>query len=279
MASLNPGYDPSRQLIQQQQAALPAQFDAQQQGLKAQADQANQDILSSAQNRGLGFSGIPVAEQAKYNATTFMPAVANLKGKMIDSQTNLADQLNTLNRNQLTQAQGILSNQQALDEKQREFDQNLAFQREQLAAQKAQAAAALGALGGGGGGSAPSAPTGNPFGGAPSMSQRGDKGFNFMDANGQSINAVQYAKAMGVPFRDLLQQMANGGDNGARTALGFVGNDFGYDPNKVTNNQGYINLLNALGIKASGWAPQSNNNSTQNWLNSHGYSGVKWPTR
>lgn len=165
LADLNPAYDPQRALVQKQQDALPAQFDAQQQGLQAQADSANQGILSQAQQRGLGFSGIPVAEQAKYNATTFMPAVANLKGQQLQAQTSLSDQLNKLNTDQRTQAMGYQQDeynrdQQAaqLAEQQRQFNLNLQFQKDQAARQAATARASAGSggvsLGGGGGAAA-----------------------------------------------------------------------------------------------------------------------------
>ncbi len=77
------------------------------------------------------------------------------------------------------------------------------------------------------------------------MVQRGDKGFGFTDAAGNTINAAQYAAVKGIPFRDLLQSMAQAGDTGAAQALGFVGNDYGYDPRKV-NQQWQANLYNAL---------------------------------
>lgn len=258
IASLNPGYDPMRQSVKTQQAALPAQFDAQQQGLTAQADQAHQNILSQAQNRGLGFSGIPVGEQAKYDATTFMPAVANLKGNMITAQTNLSDQLNKINLDQQNQGNSILQTQQARDEQQRQFDQNMAFQREQAdRAAKLQAQQSA-ALSGFGGGSAPSGPSGNPFGGTPQMKQSGSS-FNFFDENGQPVTAAAYAQKMGVGFRDLLSKMASAGDQNAKLALNYVGNDakFGGAP------QQYAGALGALGATGS-YAQQQQQAAAQN---------------
>lgn len=171
ITALNPGYDPQRALIQQQQAALPGQYQAQQQGLQAQDAQANQDILSQAQQRGLGFSGIPVGEQAKYNATTFMPAMAKLQSDQLSQQNGLADQLNKLNADQRTQAFGMQQNQQAQDleqqkfaEQQRQFNLNYALQ--QQAAKRA-------ASGGGGIGIGGGAPAAAP----PSLAQAIQQGF------------------------------------------------------------------------------------------------------
>lgn len=103
---LDANYAPSRQLIQQQVDALPQQEQAQQQGLQAQADQAYGDITNAARSRGIGFSGIPIGEQAKYNATTFLPAVANLKTSMNNQKTSLLDSLNQTNLDEQKTALG-----------------------------------------------------------------------------------------------------------------------------------------------------------------------------
>lgn len=81
-----------------------------------------------------------------------------------------------------------------------------------------------------------------PATGARSV-QRSDKGYNFTDASGQSISAAQYAAATGTPFRTVLQEMAKNGDKGAAAALGFVGNDYGYDPTKIGGNGDLYNAL------------------------------------
>lgn len=80
----------------------------------------------------------------------------------------------------------------------------------------------------------------------PQMTQRNGGGFNFTDANGKAISAATYAQQTHQAFRTLLQNMANQGDLGARTALGFVGNDFGYDPRKVSAGSSQANLYNNL---------------------------------
>lgn len=130
----------------------------------------------------------------------------------------------------------------------------------QQARQDALKAAAAGSggftLSGGGGGGLPAA-AGAPAVGAKSV-QRSGGGFNFTDAGGKAINAAQYAQATGTPFRAVLQEMANHGDTGAKTALQFVGNDFGYDPRKITSPQ-LASLYTALtGRKATVYqAPQA----------------------
>lgn len=85
---------------------------------------------------------------------------------------------------------------------------------------------------------------GDPIGKAQMM-QRAGGGFNFTDASGKAISAATYAMQTGTSFRDLLGQLAAKGDAGSKKALGFVGNDFGYDPTKV-KDAGTANLYNSL---------------------------------
>lgn len=80
----------------------------------------------------------------------------------------------------------------------------------------------------------------------PTMSQRAGGGFNFTNANGQAISAATYAQLTKTAFRSVLQRMANAGDAGAKAALNFVGNDYGYDPNKVKAGSSSAKLYNAL---------------------------------
>lgn len=85
------------------------------------------------------------------------------------------------------------------------------------------------------------------------MTQRAGGGFNFTN-NGQAISAARYSQITGVPFRTLLQQMSDSGDTGAKTALQFVGNDYGYDASKQVsyqNSSTYNALTWGAGVKAA----------------------------
>lgn len=100
------------------------------------------------------------------------------------------------------------------------------------------------------------------FGPNVQMVQRADGGFNFTQ-NGVAISAARYSQLTNTPFRTLLQQMANRGDVGAKSALNFVGNDYGYNPNQIgTNGNTYNSLVWGVmpgysnGAKASAPAPQ-----------------------
>lgn len=91
--------------------------------------------------------------------------------------------------------------------------------------------------------------TGTPAGGATSSKPQASfapkvgGGFAFTAPNGQAISAAQYSQITGTPFVDLLKTMAAQGDAGAKTALGFVGNDYGYDPGKIGGNTALYNSL------------------------------------
>lgn len=213
ISSLDAGYAPSRALIQQQIDALPAQQDAQQQGLQAQASQSYDDITNAARDKGIGFSGIPISEQAKYNATTFLPAVANLKTSTNNQKTSLLDALNQSNLTEQNAGQSILAHQQDLDA------QNAA-----TAAANKQAEASQAGL-------ASLFAPGAQQAAQPAMTaKQNGSGFNFSDTGGNAISAASYAKATGQPIGTVLRTMGQAGDKYAQQAY-----------NEISSNQGYYN--------------------------------------
>lgn len=236
LSELDSVYNPQIDSIRQRQAAIPGQLQAEEQGLQAKQEQAYGDILNSARRRGLGFSGIPLGEQAKYSANEYMPALARLHTAAKDQASSLEDAIMGLNQQKYTQGQSIYENERNFAEQQRQFNEQMAQQR----AQAAQAAASQ---------INPSLGFSTPKGTAGLDSnfarQRQDGGFEFVDQYGRPISAAAYAVATGNPFRVVLQRMAEAGDKGAQKALGFVGNDFGYDPNKVSDSS-TANLYNSL---------------------------------
>ena len=96
----------------------------------------------------------------------------------------------------------------------------------------------------------PSPTFGSSGGAVPSATAiRNNNGsFAFKDASGNPISAAAYAAAKNIPFRKVLEQMATAGDGGAKAALGFVGDDYGYDSRKIGNNVGLYNAL-TWGVK------------------------------
>lgn len=226
LKEISASYNPQRDVLNKQIGTLDPQMQAEQTGLESAKRDAFQQITDQSNRRGLLFSGIPISEQAGYTGSSFLPAVANLKAKYAQQRFNLQDALAGLDTSAYKDAYGV-------------YEQELS--RDAAAARA------------GGGGASPS------FGGAsvlgaetsgasaPNVSyqQKANGGFAFYDASGRPISAAQYSVASGIPFRTLLQQMAASGDGGAKSALGFVGNDYGYNPNAV-NNQSVANLYNSL---------------------------------
>lgn len=238
LTELDSTYAPQIDVYRQRQAAIPGQIQAEEQGLGAKQEQAFGDILNGARRRGLGFSGIPMAEQAKYTATEYLPALARLKQSGREQAMSLEDAILGINERKTQFGQSIFQSEQAR-----------ADQARQAAAQ----AAGLGSLFGNMGNEPAAVST------SATASKRPDGGFNFTDANGRPISAAAYATAKGLTFRQLLSDMASQGDKGAKTALGFVGDDFGYDAKKI-NNQKLADLYNSLvwgtGKQATYKAPQ-----------------------
>lgn len=164
LAELSSAYDPQIANIRKRQELIPQQVAAEEQGLGAQQTQAFDQILGGARRRGLGFSGIPLAEQAQYSATQYMPALARLRQSSRDQAMSLEDAILGVNERRNTQAQQLQQSDYARDFQERQFaEQQRQFNEQQAAQQRAAASqgSALGALFGGGGGGAPA-----PGGGA-----------------------------------------------------------------------------------------------------------------
>lgn len=153
--SLGNVYDPQAKLIRQQQADIPNQIAAEEKGLEARQTQAFGDILGGARQRGLGFAGIPLAEQAKYTSTEFLPALARLRQTGRQQATTLEEALLGINERRRTFAQQIREGDlqrnlalKQLREQQRQFNKNYKLQQQQMA--DARRASAGGGSGGGG---------------------------------------------------------------------------------------------------------------------------------
>lgn len=241
IAELNPTFQPQVKSLQDRAATIPGQIQAEEAGLQGKQTEAFGNILSGARRRGLGFSGIPLAEQAQYTSTEYLPALARLRQSGREQAMSLQDAILGINERRDTLAQQI-----------RQTEQDRLFQaREAEANRRAQAAAAqatFGSLGGFGGG----APTDTPAQTLPKISRTSKGGFNFTDAYGTPVTAADYVRlynAQGgqLTYRQLLQRMANDGDSNARIALNYVGDDakFGNAPSQ------YRGALSALGATGS----------------------------
>jgi hypothetical protein len=140
LSELNQRSDPQKNTILNQISAIPKQIQAEEAGLQAQLNRANEGILASARRRGLGFSGIPVGEQAQYAATEFAPAMARMRGQFEQRRGTLEDALNQIGQNNYMNAQSIYGQERDFYENQRRWEAQMEMQRE--ADRRAQAAAA-----------------------------------------------------------------------------------------------------------------------------------------
>jgi hypothetical protein len=144
--------------LQKRQTLIPQQIASEEKGLAGKQEQAFGQILGGARQRGLGFSGIPLSEQAKYTSTEYLPALARLRQQGQEQRMSLADQIMGIRANNSKMAQGLRSDELNRAEQIRQFNENLKFQREQAAAAERASRAASG------GGFSPS--MGDIFGGA-----------------------------------------------------------------------------------------------------------------
>lgn len=209
------GYAADRQLLQKQLSALPGQSAAQIKGLDAQLARANDNILQGARSRGLGFSGIPIAEQAQYAATEYAPAVAQVRQSQNEAKRGILGSLNSLSRDMRSQAQSIFENERNFREQRRQFEEQMRLQRENAARSAAASAAAasgpsgmdyLSAMMSSGGGNKSS---------GPRVTSNGRGGFTFLNSSNKPITAGQYARATGTDIRDVLYEIGSQGDRSA----------------------------------------------------------------
>lgn len=134
--------DAQRQAIMGQVADLPNQQAAQEQSLDAQLKRGYDNILSGARRRGLGFSGIPLGEQAEFNATEYAPAVANLKSSFNARRGSLDSALADIGRQDFMTANDLFNSDRSFAESQRQFNEQMRMQQENARRSAASSAAA-----------------------------------------------------------------------------------------------------------------------------------------
>lgn len=135
LQELDAAYSPQRQSIQTRLDALPAQADAEIAGLKAAQTDAFGEILGGARDRNMGFSGQPIAEQSRYTASQFLPAVARVRQSQNESRQGLFDALNNINLQRNQFGQQLYQTELDRAEQARQFDRQLAAQRSAAGAQ------------------------------------------------------------------------------------------------------------------------------------------------
>lgn len=236
MAELDSVYSPQKDVYSSQINALPGQQQAELGGLEAAKTDSFNRITQGANRRGVAFGGIPLAEQASYLGQSYLPAVANLKGRFQGQKSDLQLRLAELGAKQRGDAQGIYQ-----------------WEMEQDAAAKARADAARAASSGGGGGG----------------------GFSFNDPSTYTTSAPG-VEAPQMSLRNRWQQEANAGDNDAQVLLNYVGDDNNFDgyvnsqweadvlrnygvtgnyrvrPSSATRNSGSVNTSVSSGVPSQG---------------------------
>lgn len=239
-AELGSQYDPSAKLIQDQISAIPGSTDALVAQAEAKKTQAFDDITNAARRRGMGFSGIPLQEQAVYASTEFAPAVARVKSDAEGRKVTLIESLNTMNRDRSTRAQSVYDNELARDFQERQFQEQIRQFNEQQAAAAAQASAGSAASDlsqyfGANGANTQALTKGPSFG--YKNGKNGSGGFWFTDASGKPISAAAYAKQAGTNVVALIRRMANEGDKGAQNALRSMSGP-GFTTANMNSNKG-----------------------------------------
>ena len=123
LTELNTTYNPRRQaqtdVYNQNLAAVDPQQQADLSGLEAAKKDSFSQIETGANRRGMFFSGIPLAEQAKYVGQNYLPAVANLQNRYAQIRGNLrqslADTLANIDTEQRKFGQDIYGQEVATD--------------------------------------------------------------------------------------------------------------------------------------------------------------------
>ena len=89
LTELQPSYQPSIDFLRQRQTEIPRTVEADIQAAQGAQTQAYEDILTGARRRGLGFSGIPLGEQARYASQVFAPEVLRARTRGTEAARDL----------------------------------------------------------------------------------------------------------------------------------------------------------------------------------------------
>lgn len=238
VAELNPTYQAQVDSINQRKAEIPGQIEAEEKGLQAKQETAFGDILNGARRRGLGFSGIPLAEQAKYTSTEFLPALARLRQTGRDQERSLQDAILGIYERRDTLANQMRQQEIDRDWQREQFERQLAESRRQAAAAAGSGfSPTLGSFGGGGGGA----------------------------NNGSAQKFVGNDD-----LRGRLLWTARNGSNAkqkemAALALKYVGNDGKYNLAWNTLNAPIMQQLNAMGFINAAKQPAASSKSTSSY--------------
>ena len=249
LTELQPIYQPQIANLEAQRALIPQQTEANIKSAESAQTKAYEDILTGARRRGLGFSGIPLGEQAQYASNVFAPSILSARATGQSQALSLQDAINQIYERQRTQAEGI-----------RQFDTSMAENMRQANLSAASARSQFSPTYNPPNPVNPTA-TDNPY--LPRKNYSKESGYQFIDAYGVPLTAADYSMLMrnqfssGQTYRQLLQEMAGKGDANATIALNYVGDDykFGGAPEQ------YRTALEALGATGKYMTPQQTKNA------------------
>lgn len=148
-------YDPQINAVKTKQSLIPQAVQSEEKALGAKQEQAFGSILDGARRRGLGFSGIPVGEQAKYSATEYLPALTRLRQSGQEQAISLEEAIFGINERMQNQALGMRQyEQQRYDQEQARLRAEAEARRQAAAASSANSSWLNSLTGGGGSGGA-----------------------------------------------------------------------------------------------------------------------------
>ena len=192
---------------QTQKQGIGKQLEADEAALGSRKMQAFDSILEGARGRGLGFSGIPLGEQAKYVSTDYLPNLAKLRQGAQERRGGLEDFILGIGSENRKSAMGIRQSELDRAESQRQYNESLALERAKLAASQRAA-------------SQQSASRMFDFGQSQQqqsipnvrIDERSPGSFTFRGADDNPITAANYANQTNQDIRDVLYDIGSRGD-------------------------------------------------------------------
>jgi len=142
---LNTSSQPQIQSIRNRKQGLAGELQADEQALAGQQNRAFTQITDGARRRGLGFSGIPLGEQAQYASDVYLPALTRARNDFRNRELSLEEAIQGIYSGNSRQAQSLYQAELDRAEQIRQYNENMAFQREQAARAARASAASQGA--------------------------------------------------------------------------------------------------------------------------------------
>jgi hypothetical protein len=128
LTELNAVYQPQKDQYSSAITAVDPAQQAEEQGLNTAKTDAFSQIETAANRRGVFYGGMPIAEEQRYTGAQFLPSVANLRSKYAQQKFDLTNALNKVTSDEYNNANSIHQTELDREEKQREFDAQLAAQ-------------------------------------------------------------------------------------------------------------------------------------------------------